>query len=400
MAPSFPALARQYRGALFEDVIPFWERHSLDRVHGGYFTCLARDGSIYDRDKFIWLQARQVWTFAMLHNEVEARGEWLAVARHGADFLRQYGRDPGGNWYFSVAENGRPLIAPYNIFSDCFAAMAFGQFARASGSDEDRRLALDAYENVLRRERNPKGAFTKALPDTRPLISLAVPMILTNLTVELEWLLDPAHTQAIITRCLNEMFDCFLDESRHVLREYVAPDGAKRDCFEGRLVNPGHGIEGMWFAMDVAERRQDRALLERAVEVALRTVEFGWDERHGGIFYFLDAAGHPPQQLEWDQKLWWVHVEALVAMLKGYRLTGRPECLRWFQRLHEYTWSHYPDPEFGEWFGYLNRQGEVLLPLKGGKWKGCFHIPRSLRLCLRECERLAEQPAPTVTVKE
>jgi N-acylglucosamine 2-epimerase len=40
--------------------------------------------------------------------------------------------------------------------------------------------------------------------------------------------------------------------------------------------------------------------------------------------------------------------------------------------------------EYGEWFGYLNRRAEVLLPLKGGKWKGCFHIPRALYLVSKE----------------
>jgi N-acylglucosamine 2-epimerase len=46
--------------------------------------------------------------------------------------------------------------------------------------------------------------------------------------------------------------------------------------------------------------------------------------------------------------------------------------------VHDYTWQHFKDKAYGEWFGYLNRQGEVLLDLKGGKWKGCFHVPRAL----------------------
>ena len=119
-------------------------------------------------------------------------------------------------------------------------------------------------------------------------------------------------------------------------------------------------------------------LAEKAVKRTLDILEYGWDKEYGGLFYFLDIKGHPPQQLEWDQKLWWVHIEALISLIKGYYHTKDRECLRWFERIDEYTWSHFPDPEFGEWFGYLNRRGEVLLPLKGGKWKGCFHIPRGL----------------------
>jgi N-acylglucosamine 2-epimerase len=392
MTLSIPELARQYRAALLDDVIPFWQRHSLDREHGGFFTCLDRDGSVYDTDKFVWLQARQVWLFSMLYNRLEPRDEWLAVARHGAEFLRQHGMDQHGDWYFALDRAGRPLVQPYNIFSDCFAAMAFSQYALASGESGARALADQTYRNILRRKDNPKGSYSKAVPGTRPLVSLALPMILANLSVELEWMLDTTTFEQAIDMCLREVFGLFLDRERLVLREHVAPGGQAVDSFEGRLINPGHGIEAMWFLIDIAERRGDRATVERAIDVVLSTLELGWDQQHGGIFYFLDAHGHPPQQLEWDQKLWWVHVETLVALLKAYRLTGRPECWAWYERVHDYTWARFPDPAHGEWFGYLNRAGEVLLPLKGGKWKGCFHVPRSLYLCMRECEALAAAP--------
>jgi N-acylglucosamine 2-epimerase len=144
----------------------------------------------------------------------------------------------------------------------------------------------------------------------------------------------------------------------------------------------------MWFVMEIAHHHGDHATIARAVDAALSILQFGWDEKYGGIFYFLDAQGKPPQQLEWDQKLWWVHVEALIAMLTGYALTGREACWRWFEKLHDYAWSHFPDPQHGEWYGYLNRQGEVLLPLKGGKWKGCFHVPRALFRCSQELRKL------------
>ena len=386
--PDFPDYAELYRRALLDDVLPFWERHSPDRECGGYFTCLDRDGTVFDTDKFIWPQARQVWMFSMLYNRLEKRSRWLEIARHGVEFLRQYGRDEHGDWYFSLNRQGQPLIQPYNIFSDCFAAMAFSQYSLASGDETAREIALQTYRNILRRKPNPKGHYSKAVPGTRPLISLALPMILANLSMEMEWMLEPAHFNQTIDTCLDEVFNLFLDPERMLLREQVAPDGSFVDSFEGRLLNPGHGIEAMWLIMDIAERKEDSATIQKAVEVVLRTLEMGWDPDYAGIFYFIDSQGHPPQQLEWDQKLWWVHMETLVALLKGFRLTSHPECWGWFERVHAYTWSHFPDIEYGEWFGYLNRAGTVLLPLKGGKWKGCFHVPRGLYLCMRELENL------------
>ena len=66
----FKSAASLYRSELLDSVLPFWLEKSQDHEYGGYFTCLNRDGSVYDTDKFIWLQGREVWMFAMLYNKV------------------------------------------------------------------------------------------------------------------------------------------------------------------------------------------------------------------------------------------------------------------------------------------------------------------------------------------
>ncbi|PMB53900.1 N-acylglucosamine 2-epimerase [Fischerella thermalis CCMEE 5201] len=391
MGYNLNALAELYKNTLLGNVLPFWEKHSLDWEYGGYFTCLDREGKVYDPDKFIWLQNRQIWTFSMLCNQLEKRENWLNIARNGANFLAQHGRDADGNWYFAITRAGEPLVQPYNIFSDCFAAMAFSQYALASGEDWAKDVAMQAYNNVLRRKDNPKGKYTKTYPGTRPMKSLAVPMILANLTLEMEWLLSSEILENVLAATVQEVMTDFLDQEKGLMYESVAPDGSHIDCFEGRLINPGHGIEAMWFIMDIARRQNDTKTINQAVDVVLNILNFAWDDEYGGLYYFMDADGHPPQQLEWDQKLWWVHLESLVALVMGYRLTGREACWQWYQKVHDYAWSHFADPEFGEWFGYLNRRGEVLLNLKGGKWKGCFHVPRAMYLCWQQFEALSSQ---------
>jgi N-acylglucosamine 2-epimerase len=390
MNPPFASYAEQYRQALLDDVIPFWERYSIDRKCGGYFTCLGRTGDVFDTDKFVWLQARQVWTFSMLYNRLEKRNSWLDIARHGAEFLRAHGMDEEGNWYFALDRTGQPLVQPYNIFSDCFAAMAFSQYALATDDDAARDLAKATYHNILQRQNNPKGKYNKAVPGTRSLKNFALPMILCNLTLELD-LLDDETVEKTIDICIHQVMAIFFDADRKLIYENVLADGSHADCFDGRLINPGHGIEAMWFMMDIAQRRNDPVLMERAAQTVLDILAFGWDQDYEGIFYFLDADGRPPQQLEWDQKLWWVHLETLVALSMAYAFTGREECWQWYQKVHNYTWASFPDPAYGEWYGYLNRRGEMLLPLKGGKWKGCFHVPRALYRCWQVFATLAER---------
>lgn len=401
-------LAKFYRTALIENVIPFWCKHSPDKEYGGFFTCLDRYGNVYDTDKFTWLQARQVWTFSMLYNRLEPNAEWLEMAKLGADFLARHVRDEDGNWYFSLTRDGRPLVQPYNIFSECFGAMAFAQYALATGRDEAAAIARQAWQVIQRRRDNPKGRWSKLVPGTRPMVSCTLTMILSNLVLEMEHLLEPTAVEQTVDHCVATVMGRFVDAETGVMYEHIAPDNSHPDTFEGRLLIPGHALEAMWFMMAIGERRNDSALIEKAIKVALQTLELGWDKDYDGLFYFMDARGKPLLQLEWDQKLWWVHAEALVALAKAIRLAPTPDLQKsaweWYKRVHDYAWSRFPDPEFGEWFGYLHRDGRHVNMIKGGKWKGCYHIPRALYVCMREFEMLShadeQQPCRSTENRE
>lgn len=385
-------LEKQYKNELLENVLPFWIDFSIDKEYGGYFTCLDRDGTVFDTDKFIWLQGRQIWMFAKMYNTVEKKQEWLDIAIHGAEFLEQYGHDGNYNWYFALDQKGNPLTEPYNIFSYTFATMAFGQLHLATGNEKYAEITKKTFEIILKRQQNPKDKWNKAYPGTRSLKNFALPMILCNLALEIEHLVEKDFLNQLMENCIHEVMDVFYrPDLDGIIIENVTMEGELSDTFDGRLINPGHAIEAMWFIMDLGERLVRPELIEKALEITLKMIDYGWDKKHGGIFYFMDRKGYPTQQLEWDQKLWWVHLETLISLLKGYKLTGSKECLDWFEKIHNYTWNHFKDKEYREWFGYLNRQGEVLLPLKGGKWKGCFHVPRGLLQCWRTLEQINNQ---------
>ncbi len=397
MPLSFGDLELLYRDSLLNDVIPFWQSRSVDTECGGYFSCLDRTGRVYDTDKFVWLQGRQVWVYSMLYRRVEKRAAWLDVARTGVEFLKKHGRDAEGEWYFSLTREGKPLVQPYNWFSGAFAAMGFAQYALAAGDEEARDIALATFRSLLRRKDNPKGKYTKQVPGVRPLRSMAFPMILINLALEVEGVVPEPEIQETLEQAVRDIMTLHYDESRGITFDNVAPDGSHVDCFEGRVILPGHGIEAMWFTIEAIRRRGgDRAIIDKAADAIVNLVRYGWDEQYGGIFYYRDIMDKPPEQLQWDQKLWWVHVETLVALTIAYHETGREDCRQWYERVHEYTWQHFPDPQHGEWFGYLNRRGECFLDCKGGKWKGCYHIPRALYLCWREFGQMRSRPpAPT-----
>ena len=280
----FKQLAQQYKSELLDRVMPFWMEKSIDTEFGGYFTCLERDGEVFDTDKFIWLQGREVWMLATLYNKVEKRQEWLDAAIQGAEFLKRYGHDGSLNWYFALDREGHPLVEPYNIFSYTFAVIAFGQLSIATGNAEYAEIAKKTFDIVLSKVDNPKGRWSKASPGARSLKSFALPMILCNVALEIEPLLEKDFLDKTIETCVHEVMDVFYRPELGLIVEHLGTDNQLVDCMDGRQLNPGHAIEAMWFIMDLGKRLGDQALIEKAVKIALAEVEYGWDKQYGGIF--------------------------------------------------------------------------------------------------------------------
>ena len=382
-------LTNTYKDHLLKDVIPFWKNNSIDHENGGYYTCLDQKGKVYDTDKFMWLQGRQIWTFSMLYNRYQQNDVWLTVAEKGYHFLINHGRDENGNFYFSLDKKGKPLTHSFNIYSDCFAALGMHEYAKASGDEEALEIAITTYYKYIDRLKNPKGQFEKTTGD-RPLESFGLPMMTAYLTSELESSLNKEGIEEIYQNCIHQILNKHYNQQSGLIHEHIGLKGQFLDTFEGRLINPGHGIEAMWFLMDIAKKLDQPKLINKATDICLDILNYSWDKIHGGIFYFMDSKGAPPQQLEWDQKLWWVHLEALIALSRAYLLTKREDVLEWYFKVHEYSWDKFPDQKHGEWYGYLNRQGDPLMTLKGGKWKGCFHVPRGLYECWQNFKSVAE----------
>ena len=378
------SLHQLFSQELFESVVPFWLNHAIDEKYGGYFCCLDRDGAVFDTDKFTWMQGRAIWMFSKLCSVYGTRHAWLEAARHGADFMRRYGTAPNGDTYFALDRAGNPLVQPYNIYADCFLCMATAAYARVSGEEWAKAESLRLYRRIQERQENPKGIWSKQAPGARTFRAMSFPMIQMTLARELAGFLPDDVVAPVIAQTLDTFWSRHVDWARERVFERVLPDGGKNfDVMEGRLLNPGHALEILWMVMDVAAGRGDQKMVADCAQAMLWSIESGWDEQYGGIFYYQDYLGYPTEKLESDMKLWWVHAEAMNAMLLAYRLTGSQAHAQWFERLCAYSFDCFSDKDHGEWFGYLNRQGEPALTLKGGKWKGFFHLPRTLMLCER-----------------
>lgn len=378
-----------YRDGLLKDTIPFWTKHAVDRECGGFMTFLDADGSLVSTDKPMWVAGRISWLYAKLFNTVEQRQEWLDLAGHGIEFLRKYGFDGDGRMFYAVTRDGRPLRKRRYLFTETFAATGLAEYALASGEDRARQEAADLFKMIMRYYRNPGLLESKVIPKTRSMKSHAMPMILLATAQNLRRVDDDPIYQEVIDEVLSEVFDHFVNKDYGVLLENVGPNGEFLDEPVGREVNPGHAIETSWFIMEEARQRDnDNHLIERACQILDWSLAFGWDEKYGGLLYFKDCKGLPNPNYEHDMKLWWPHNEAIYATLLAHYLTGDQKYVDWHAKVHDWSYSHFPDPEHGEWFGYLHRDGSISSTLKGNMWKGPFHLPRMQLNCWKLLEQM------------
>ena len=369
--------AERYRDDLCNDILPFWLRHGLDREHGGIYTCLDRDGSLMDSTKSVWFQGRFAFIAALAYNEIEQRPEWLEAARTTLRFIEQHCFDADGRMYFEVTAEGTPLRRRRYVFSECFAIIAMAEYARATGDGEYARKALDLFKRVQRFLSTP-GLLEPKYLDTFQAQGHSITMILINTASRVRRVIADPVLDAQIDRSIELIRTCFMHPEFEALLETVGPRGELIDTCAGRTINPGHCIETAWFLMDEARHRGDASLLSTALTILDWSWRWGWDELYGGIINFRDCRNLPPQDYSQDMKFWWPQTETVIAALYAYRATGDARYLDMHRRVSEWAYARFPDARYGEWYGYLHRDGTVAQPAKGNLFKGPFHVPRMM----------------------
>ena len=367
----------RYRNDLLNDILPFWLEHGLDRVNGGVYTCLDRKGNLMDSTKSVWFQGRCAFVFASAYNNIEQRPEYLEMAKSCIDFIEAHCFDTDGRMFFEVTADGRPLRKRRYVFSECFATIAMSEYALATGDIAYAEKALRLFKETLRFINTPGILEPKYLP-TQPARGHSITMILINTAACVRRAIADPELDAQIERSITEL-DLFIHPEYKALLEMVAPDGKLIDTIAGRVINHGHCIETAWFLLEEAKHRGwDPTIRDMALQILDWSWEWGWDNEFGGIINFRDCKGFPAQDYSQDMKFWWPPTEAIIASLYAYEATGDQKYLQMHAMANDWAYEHLPDPAYGEWFGYLHRDGSVAQPAKGNLFKGPFHIPRMM----------------------
>lgn len=380
--------AESYKTDLTENIMPFWMEHGWDKVNGGVYTCLDRDGSLIDTTKSVWFQGRFAFICAYAYNNVEKNPMWLEAAKSTLDFIEKHCFDENGRMYFSVTAEGKPLRMRRYVFSETFAAIAMSEYALATGEQKYAERALQIFKDTQRFLTTP-GILAPKFEESVQLQSHSIIMILINVGSCIRKVINDPKLTEQIDESIAKLKKFFIHPEFKCLLETVGKNGEFVDTCMGRTINPGHCIETSWFVLDVAKQRGwDKEITDMALQIFDWSWDWGWDKQYGGIINFRDCRNLPVQDYSQDMKFWWPQTETIIASLYAYLATGDDEYIYKHQRISEWTYAHFPDTEFGEWYGYLHRDGTVAQPAKGNLFKGPFHIPRMMIKAYSLCQEI------------
>ena len=386
----YKSYLQKFNQELLQSCVPFWLKNGVDKEYGGILNCLDREGKVYSEDKSVWMQGRAGWMFSYIYNNIEKKQEYLDFAKSCIDFATRYCIDKtDGRMYFTVTREGKPLRKRRYWFSETFYIIANAEYYMATKDASYLETAKKYFKFVYGMYQNPSADPYKITPksyaETRNLKSLANPMIMLNVASIMR---DAdgenfVYYNEIITALIEDI-KCFHKAEYKATFETLTVDNevvlTSSPC---RVINPGHDIECSWFLLEEGVKRNDQDTIKFAKMVFDEAFEMGWDKEYGGITYFKDVLGMPVEAYEHDMKLWWPHNEAVIASLMLYKHTGDEKYKEIFDKVCEYAFEHFSDPEYGEWFGYLRRDGKPTEPpCKGHTYKGPFHVMRMLAKCL------------------
>ena len=412
-----------YENELKARFLFYWLPRCEDKENGGFVNCFTNDGTqLVSRDKYCWSQGRFVWMFSKLATlrapifSDGERAEFLRLAGQGASFLMRHALLSGepARCAFLLAADGSPKCAEgcdrldASIYADCFVAAGLAKYAEAARDPEAYRFAMTLYRSIVQRV-DSGDYYTLPYPLSSRFRAHGVPMILENVTAELihaACVHAPEDVTALLQReraYTEDILVNFTDDEDRI-REIICADGVWLDRLLGRHINPGHTIEDVWFMLDSMTLTEDHERRPKVYRIAKTALETGWDEEKGGLLHFAGLAGGEPrgdnsgveeepmsrQLSSWDNKLWWVHSEALYTTLRCYFETGDLWFRDWHDKVFAYTYRTFPnpDPNVREWMQIRDREGRpenrvVALPVKDP-----YHVVRNLALLL---ELLYEQ---------
>jgi mannose/cellobiose epimerase-like protein (N-acyl-D-glucosamine 2-epimerase family) len=395
-------LRDELRYWLFEDYIPFHDKHVVDHQYGGFTLHTGWNGPTVSFEKTARYFGRGIWTYSYLYNKLEQNPKHYEAAEKAIDLIMRH--RPGGDtlWPDGYTREGKVTEGPPDrIYEDLFIANGLAEFSKSKGNEGHWDLAKEIMFKCVRLYDKPghqPEALQGYLGKDAPLVSGGTRIVgiwfclLNQCTSMLEARPDK-EVEGLADRCIEAILDRHYNKDFGLLNEVLDHNFGRNEEVLAQFAYTGHAIETLWMVLYEAVRRKDKALFDRTAEVFKRHCDVAWDDVYGGLFRSLD---HIDKNIWRVDKVGWLQQEGLIGALCLIEHTGDPWAKNFFAKLHGWVMEKFPLEKYGYplWIDGADRK--VTFDKRDGTRRAeNFHYPRYLMLNLLALERMIKRGGKT-----
>jgi mannobiose 2-epimerase len=393
------AFQKRVRSELYENIIPFWQKHTVDNEFGGFTGYVGPDLKIDKKaGKGLILNARILWTFAAMYR-FDNNPEYLELAKRAYDYLNEYFRDKQfGGVFWMVDYRGQCADDSKKIYGQAFYIYALAEYYLATKDDSSLDRANEMFELIEQHsfDKVNTGYFEICNRDW----TVAEGARLSDKDMNEK---KSMNNHLHVIESYTNLYRCERSEHKPIVAEKILGliDNFTRHIIDRKTFHfnhffddtwrPksdsytfGHDIEGSWLLYEAAEILEKPSLKKEVADIALKMAEVVFKEgldKDGGLLY----EGRGGKIINSDKE-WWPQAEAVVGFLNAYQLSGKEHFLQAALNSWNFIDRCIVDHEKGEWFMKTTRDGKPnLADPKVSEWKCPYH---NTRTCIETIHRL------------
>ncbi|MBE9509283.1 MAG: AGE family epimerase/isomerase [Bacteroidetes bacterium] len=382
-------LLEQYRYHLFDDFLPFMDKHVVDHEYGGFMCNTDRDGTKINTNKTARYEGRGLWVYSFLYNKLKKDPKYLEIAGKSVEFILK--NEPTGDnlWSGSFSKEGKPISeAPVVIYEDLFIANGLSEYSKATGEDKYWDKAKELLIKCLKIYNRPDYGYVvnygpQAEHAKGPRVLGHWMVIIRLVTQMLEYKSDP-ELEKIADECVDAIMNWHFNPEYNLFNELLNHDLSRPEGPYSQFAYTGHAIETLWMLLYEAERRKDKELFNLVAERFKRHVEVAWDYVYGGVFRALVNVNENIWKVD---KVLWAQEEVLIGSLFMIEHTGDQWAKDMFVKMYDYVINKYSLKQYGYPIWILTADRKVTFEEHTAR-VGNFHHPRHLMLNILSLERM------------